>query len=439
MANVGHSVVAYTDLVTSYGIIYYYNIGSALWVVSNLITLDTGYPIRFATINGSVFETNSSDAKHDSQNGGQTWGTVNSITTSSDPVHSVLAKPALLLFSQGRLLASGWTVYPNRIYFSSLVDPSQSPFITWDTTDQTGDYLDIDSSSGIITALANTSTMTLVYTVNGMYRLNTISKTVDAENIFNVGAISQESIVNCLGLVYFYSGNAIYSTDGTFPTQISRIGVQDFVDAINVSGEGGFQGPHIFAGTDGFNVYFSIGTVTLNSGPEDYRTYKNVVLKFSPRDQNWQIFSYSSHLGQFTQFNNIASSRNLAEFQSAQYDGKLDIINSGTSDNGSAIPFSLETQELELGNRSHEKNISDKIVVYTQNGNESSFSVKANDGEFDSAQMTLESRVNVGTKNINFAGNFFTFLWKGESLGSRPIFEGFHLPKVTDLGITKNG
>jgi hypothetical protein len=97
----------------------------------------------------------------------------------------------------------------------------------------------------------------------------------------------------------------------------------------------------------------------------------------------------------------------------------------------------METQELEFGDRSHTKNISDKIVVFTRNGNEGSFSVKQNDGDFKSANMTLENRVNVGA-NVNFEAQFFTFKWKGEALGSRPIFEGFHLETITDLGVTEN-
>jgi hypothetical protein len=335
------------------------------------------------------------------------------------------------------MLASGYSTYPSRVYFSSVINSDDPTGITWNTTPGVGDWIDVDpDDGGIITGMAVNSTTILIFKNNAMYRLSAPNRSVDADNIFNVGAVSQEAIVNCLGLTYFYSGNGIYSTDSTFPVQISRIGVQDFIDAIAPPQSG--LPSQVFAGTDGFNVYFSIGNITLNYGPEDQRTYSNVVLKFSPRDQNWQVFSFPERQGFYSQFD---LAPNVVQFQTAQYDGHIDRLNYdiANSDNGRAIPFYAETQELEFQNRSHEKNISDKIVVYAQNGNESSFSVKSNEGDFKSAIMTLENRVNVGTNNINFAGNYFTFKWHGESNGSRPIFQGFNLPKVTDLGVTKNG
>ena len=431
-ANVGRNVVAFAQPNINVGVIYWwqYTTGWAgSWQVSTLNNLSNNAFVRFAYVNGSVFEANGAQVMHDSSDYGNTWGVLNSITANS-------VIPSLLLFSQGRLLASGYSVYPNRIYFSSLVDPTApgGVFITWNTDPTAGDFLDIDSSSGPITGWANSSTLTLVFTTNGMYRLNSISKTVDAENVYNVGAVGQETITSCQGLVYFYSGKGIYSTDSTFPQQISRIGVQDFVDAIQVPTE-------VYAWADEFNVYFSIGSVTLKYGPEDKRTYNNVVLKFSPRDQNWQVFTYNQQLAQTSifgpepNFGNTINNEILPGLLTIQYNGYLAWVNNETiSDDSGAIPYNLETQEQEFGNRAHTKDISDEIVVFAKNGTDGMFSVKENDGDFNSSNMTLNNRVNVGT-DIDFEAEFFTFRWQGEALNSRPILEGYHLPKVTDLGI----
>ncbi len=348
ISNAQKSVLAFdNNFESNNGDVYYYN--SSTWVPSNLVSL-ANVKIRFAVMNGSIFEANGSDFMHDSANGGQTWGVLNSITTDG-------VDPSLLIVAGNRLLASGWTTFPSRVYFSSLVNPAGgTTFLSWNTDPTAGDWIDIDpDSGGIVTGFANTSSLTLVFKNNGMYRLNTIARSVDAENIFNVGAVSQEGIISCLGIVYFYSGNGIYSTDGTFPQQISRIGVQDFIDAIQTPTQ-------VYSGTDGFNVYFSIGQIVLTYGPEDIRTYNNVVLKFSPRDQNWQIFYYNQHLAQMVQFG-IAGNDSLP--YALEFDGYVSKFNSAIiTDDSKAISYELETQELEFTNRSHTKNISDKIIVF---------------------------------------------------------------------------
>lgn len=425
---IGRNVVAFTETVANKAVIFYFDPGGGAypnWRPSTLSYLTLGKFIRFAELNGSVFEVNGSEPMHDSADYGATWGTTNSITTDS-------VVPSLLLAAQNIMLASGYSGFPSRIYFSSVIDPSSSPFITWDTTPSNGNFIDINPGvDGSITGLIPNSSLVLVFKTNAMYRLNIASKSIDAENIFNVGAVSQECIVNCLGITYFYSGNGIYSTDSTFPKQISRIGVQDYIDAI-------VDQSQVYAWTDGFNVYFSIGAVNITNGAEDFRSYSNVVLKFSPRDQNWQIFTYNQRLAQTTLFGPEPAFGFPVQLLGTEYDGYLSTVNSSlNSDDGQAIPYYLETQEQEFGNRAHTKDISDKIVVFTRNGGDGMFLVKQNDGNFKSANIQTNNRVNVGT-DINFESEFFIFRWQGQALGQRPVFEGYHLPKVTDLGIPLN-
>ena len=473
------------------GIIYYYNATTGTWQVSNLFLLNNLAKIRFANMNGSVFMANGTDLMKSSSDFGHTWSVENCISpypvdtaqawnssisysiynattltggivlygglyyislqntnenNEPDTSHpwwqqitydvslqtpatgDVLVYPSLLLVSDGRLLASGWSAFPSRVFFSELIQPIQTPFLSWNTDLTTGAFLDIDpDNNGIVTAFAVTSTLTLIFKNNGMYRLNVASKSVDPQNIYNVGAVSQEAVTTCLGNVYFYSGNGIYYTDGTFPQLISRIGVQDFVNAIS-------NPQQVYAWQDGFNVYFSIGTVTITFNPNDTRTYTNVVLKFSPRDQNWSIFTYNEYIAQTSLFGLPGPQ---VELLATEYSGQLVIVNSSqtfTSDDGNAIPYSLETQELEFGNRAHTKQISDRIIVFTRNGGNGMFLVRQNDGNFKTALMDMNNRVNIGNQP-NFEAEFFTFRWQGEALGSRPVWEGYHLPRVSDLGI----
>lgn len=406
------SIAVFKNTGNANSTIYYWN--GSTWAASATTNLSGTAKNRFAVLNGSVFRANGTDAMTSSSDSGANWVTTNCITTNS-------VVPSLLIVFKNIMLASGYTGFRSRVYFSSVVDPNSSPFVTWNTDPDTGDWIDINpDDGGQITGFSDTSDVVLVFKQNAMYRLDVITKTTDTQNIYNIGAVSQEAIVKCLGLTYFYTGFDFRRTDGTFPEEISRLGVADFFAAIADSSQ-------VYTGTDGLNVYVSIGTVTVNG-----RTYTNCVLKFSPRDESWSVHTYSRRLG----VGQIFSTSFLTMFQT--YEGVIEQINTGNNDNAVAIPYLIETQDFEMGARSHTKQISDKIVVYTQYGGEGSFLVKVNDGDFESCNMQLDDRVNVGIDNINFEGQFFTFMWRGEALNMRPIFEGIHLPNVSDLGITKN-
>jgi hypothetical protein len=203
---------------------------------------------------------------------------------------------------------------------------------------------------------------------------------------------------------------------------ISRIAVQDFVDAITSPSE-------VYAGTDGLNVYFSIGLVVVNG-----KTYTNTVLKFSPRDENWQIYTYSKRPAFFSLLGAFPNQK----FISAQYNGDMGQLEYSTNnaDYGNAIPYSLETQELDITNRANTKVISDKVVIFTRNGSEGNVQIKANSEDYESLNADLNNEVCI-VKNVEVEGNYFIFRWMGEAKFARPVLDGFYLPVITDQGIIK--
>lgn len=263
--------------------LYYYDEATGVWTASGLTTLDNTAKNRFAVLGGRAFITNNVDGMRDSADG-INWVTTNSIGT---------YKPATLFRYKARMLASTDPTYPSRVFFSSIIEPAASPFITWDVNDTTGDWIDINpDDGGYVTGFSESSTFCLVFKSTGMYRLDTLSKTADAQNIFNVGAVSQEAITLCQGVTYYFSGQDIRRTNGGYPEQISRAGVQDFISAIPLA-----NWTEVCSGTDGLSVYFSIGDVTVK-----HKDYTNVVLKYSPRDQSWSIHSYSKEFKFFSPF-----------------------------------------------------------------------------------------------------------------------------------------
>lgn len=402
---------------TSNATLYYYN-GS--WNTSGLTALSNTSKTRFAVLGGSAFMANGVDAMKSSTDG-NTWVTTNCITSG--------ATPSLLFKTKGRLLAGGDSTYRDRIFFSSIISPASSPFITWNTNSTTGDWIDVNpDDGGYVTGFAETSDVTLVFKNTGMYRLDAINKTIDAQNIFNIGAVSQEAITTCQGITYYFSGIDIRRTNGGYPEQISRLGCQDFIDAVPQS-----NWSSVCSGNDGLNVYFSIGDVTLSTGQYNQRTFTNVVLKFSTRDESWSIHSYAQKPRFYTQYTNSTNGQKMI---SSDTGGNVQTVNVGTTDNGTPIYYELETQEYDFSNRAHSHQISDQIVVFTNNGIDSTLQIKSNDDDYKDINITLSKRVNIG-ESININCNFAKFKWFGESTGTAPVLEGIYIESISDLGIVE--
>jgi len=400
--------------------IYFYDTAISDWGTSTVTNLDNNAKVRTAVFNDRVFIVNGITSARSSLDIGNDWNYENT-------PNNVI--PSLIFRTKERLICAGVPAYPDRVYFSSVIDPTAAPFITWNNDNDTGDFIDINPNDGSnITGFAESSNQTLIFKEHALYRMNVISKTVDNESISNVGAVSQEGITTCQGIVYFFSGIDIRRTNGGYPEQISRLGVQDWIDAIPQA-----NWKNVVAGQDGWNVTFAIGDITLNENQDNERTYKNVELKFSTRDETWSVHSKADRYRAFANYTTETDGRKMV---GAERDGAVQTIDKGTTDNTTPIYYELETQEQEFGNRFHLKKISDKLSVICQYGLDGAFQAKENDGDFKDLNITLNKRVNIGQK-INLEGNFFTFRWYGNSSQKAPILEGIYVENITDLGFIK--
>ena len=404
----------------------YYFTGSAWAEATNTVLgISNTAKHRFARLGGRSYRVNGAQEMSSSVDG-VSWATTNTIGVAAGIF------PSLVFRSKGRLLAAGANSTTSlgvnlrgRVYFSSVIDLNADPSLSWNINNDTGDWIDINPDDGSdLTGFAETSGLILIFKENAMYRLNTVAKTVDTDNIFPFGARAQEGIVNCQGIVYYFSGYDIRRTNGGFPEQISRLGVQDWIDAIPQS----FWGD-VSAGTDGINVYFSIGDVTLNQNQNNEKTYNNIELKFSPRDESWSVHSYADEFRFFAQYTDSTNGRKMV---GSDTDGDVQRLNLGTTDNLGVINFELETQEIEFGNRAHVKSVSDNIFILTDNGLDSTFAVKAEDKDYKVLSNSMNKRVNKA--KINSEGRWFTFKWFGQSQNKPQIFEGFRVENITDRG-----
>jgi hypothetical protein len=121
----------------------------------------------------------------------------------------------------------------------------------------------------------------------------------------------------------------------------------------------------------------------------------------------------------------------------ADTDGTVQSINTGTSDNGVAIFYELETQELEMGNRATTKSIRDSIVINSENASGSHIQLTEDDKDPINVDIRLGNEVAVSS-SLLLRFHYLTLKWFGSALGKTPIFKGFHFEAVADEGI-QNG
>lgn len=400
-----------------------YAFNGSTWNTSNLTTLANYTKNRFTTLGASEFLTNPTDGMYSSTDG-VTWVQ----GASNNCIDTANAKPSLIFRYKQRLLAAGDPTYPDRVFFSSVIDPTASPFITWNTDPADGDWIDVNpDDGGNITGFSENSTFCLIFKNTGMYRMDTVSQTVDPDNIFDIGATSQEAIILCQGVTYYFSGNGVYQTNGGYPQQISRAGVQDIIESMSPS-----DWSKVSAGTDGLAVWFSMGDITLNANQDNERLIPNCVIKYSPRDQSWSVHAYRDYFGFWAQY--IDGDGDLVRVASDA--GSVQTIDLGTLDaDDAAIPFFLETQDEEFGNRSHAKNITNQMVVFTDNGLSSTFAARIDGNPTPTPIIgSLAGRVNMPI-DLNLQGNFFNFYWSGVSSGNPPILEGYRIEDIQDQGM----
>ena len=381
------------------------------WHDSTTTNLSNTSKCRFATLGGRSFMVNGNAAMISSADGA-TWATTNCITTDS-------VVPSLIYRYKQRMLAGGFSTYPDRVYFSSIIAPQSSPSLTWATDATTGNWIDVNPDEGDnITGFSDVSNVFLVFKKKGFYRMDIINKTVDTEPVYDAGAVSQEAIVKCQGMVYFFSGDAIYSTNGGYPTQISRLGIQDFIDAIPQA-----NWSQVSMGADTFNIYLSTGQITVNGFTNYY------VLKYSVRDQSWSIHYYPTQQYFYAKFTDT-NGRLLRFTDSAGY---VQTLNLGNTDNGTSRFYSLETQELDFGDRSSTDKVTDKMVIYGRDMMGSKMEYKIEKGDYQPINIQLLDNVNA-FDDLNIDGRYFKFKWSGQTSGASPVFEGLYFPTIINQG-----
>lgn len=378
-----------------------YYLNSNTWTASTGWVNKTANKHRFAQLNGWMFVCNGADAMLASSNGAS-WVTTNCPTG---------IVPSYVIQYRGQLLVSTNT----RVYFSSVVDPTSSPFITWTTATN---WFDVNpDDGGYITGMARVGNVLVVLKNNGMYRVDLVAEAITPDDIYDKGAASQEALAVCQGLLYFYSGSTVYVTDGSaYPQQISRP-VQAILRQISSDDD-------VYMTADENNVYLDIGNITYKGD-----AYSNVVLRYSTRTSSWSFFGYPYRMKHAffndKQFYVLGGSGNkIYKFNTTD-----------TTDNGARIPYSATLQVIDGNSPTLTKTLENEIFVYTRDAIGSEVMVeddKGNRGKVVIDGNTASQRINDGRTS-----NEFTVTWQGIRNGKQPVFEGIDIPYTNKSVRTK--
>lgn len=230
-----------------------------------------------------------------------------------------------------RVWAANSSTYPSRLWYSSVADVSGG--IVW-TGDDSG-YIDISPGDGEdITGIQKFSQFMLVFKRNYTYRVYSKNDTEPDPYIF-VGTYSQESVKLAKDGVYWHHPSGIYRLrrGDSYPREISKP-VQGYINAVSRS-----YYESVSSWTDDDHVYFSIGDVTV-----DGETIANCVLRWTISTEVWTVYSYAHEFRIGATYDTGSALVTVV----GDDDGNVHTFNSGVTDNGTPIYYSMETQPYTL-------------------------------------------------------------------------------------------
>ena len=176
------------------------------------------------------------------------------------------------------------------------------------------------------------------------------------EDLVNIGTNSQESIVRARGKNYFFFNGNFYETQGGYPVKISRP-IQRICDGIASSFYANVNG-----WSDNTDIYFAVGTVTINFDRGFTETYTNCCLRYNIDSQIWVLLRYAHNFRALGQY--ISSNDTL--LVGGDENGQILQLNTLNTDySGNAIVWILQSPEFDFKFREKKKTIFEKIYVHS--------------------------------------------------------------------------
>ena len=365
-----------------------YYLNGSTWTAATGWVNKTANNHNFAQLNGSIFVANGADAMMSSSNG-SAWSTTNCPTGIT---------PLFVVAYRGQLLVATRT----RVYFSSVVDPSSSPFITWDTAN---DWFDVNpDDGGYITGFARVGNVLVVMKNNGMYRVDIVSEAVTPDDIYDVGAISQSGMTVCQGVLYFYSGEAIYITEGSsFPQRISRA-IEPILAQVSNTQD-------VYMTRDEFNVYVDVGDITYKGD-----SYPNSVFVWSTQDSTWTWWGHPYRM------KNGYFNDKERKLYGGDTNAIYQFVDGTGNDDGQDIAYDVTLRVLDGQVPATIKKLSQKFFIYTRDAVGSAIVIQNRKGQ--KGTIAVGKDITVERPDGIEPSEEFHITWQGTRSGKQPVFDG---------------
>lgn len=276
-----------------------------------------------------------------------------------------------------------YAVVTDRVYYTA---PVSAGVCQWTATGSGSLQAEQEDGGGTIQGINKVPGYLMLYKQRSLKRWNFDS--TFPEDLVNIGTQSNESIVRARGKNFFFYGpNGFYETDGKYPVLISRP-VQRIIDGIASS----FY-EHVNGWSDNYDVYWSVGDVTVDFDRGYTETYTNVVLRYNIDSQQWSTHRYAH---QFRAMHQYISGTDVFKV-GGDAAGQVLQIDTGTTDyNGTAITYVLESPEFDFKYRERQKTVSEKIIAHS-------------DG---TKGAVLQARLDYGDwKSIGTLGDIVSEIW----------------------------
>ena len=313
-----------------------------------------------------------------------------------------------------RIYVAGVSGNLDRLYYSSIPVTGN---ISW--TDGNGN-LDIEpeEGTGAITGLAKVPGYILIFKERSLKRWDAYS--TYPESLIDIGCPSQEGIVSARQSIYFFNKKGIYQTTGKYPQKISRR-IQDIIEAIPSSYYSSVSG-----WSDGDNIFFSIGDVTLDS-----IVFSNAVIVYNIDSQSWTLFTFPNEFLAWTKY---VDSDGDEFVLAGDDDGQVWEVLEGTGDAGAEIPWFVQWNQREFSRRGYTKDIT-TVVPYTEDIRTGNIFCRINGTDRFEMVGTIDNKIKRISTSLH--GNYFEFRMNGRGLTGTII--GIDFPGINVNEIYENG
>ena len=309
-----------------------------------------------------------------------------------------------------RIYVAGDSNNPDRVDISGVAD-STNRVVSW-TDDNRFILFEQEDGGGGITGLAKVPNYLLVFKKRTLKRYD--GSSAYPEDMINQGAPSQEAITVSDGVCYWVNENGMWASTGGRPKKISTFSVDNIIQSCSAANL-----QNVALGTDEEHIYASFASVTISG-----ETYTNVVIKYNIFQNTFDIRQYPTLQRVFTRY--VDTSDNVFTIFGDD-DGTVLKLDTGSTDNGIAITYSLVTQDYNFGLRMYIKSIK-RFGVISENAIDAKILWRNTSSNKDwNDAGTIKSDVQ-DINEVALRGNFFNFKITNSISSGRAILKGIEFP-----------